>query len=152
MKRPTKLSETLLPAILLAVSGLVLIGVWRIPVTATADLVGPKIYPGALAVLLAFLSGLLLTGAAPSHGGDAGITLAGMARRFLPLTLFSALYVLALPLSGFMIATTALLLACFYLLGERRFWLNFLIAAGCTLATYLLFATLLGIRLTAFPG
>ena len=152
MKHPTKLTETLLPALLLVVAGLVLIGAWRIPVTATADLVGPKMYPGALAILLAFLSGLLLMGFAPSHGGDAGITLAGIVRRFLTLVLFSALYVLALPLLGFMIATTALLLACFYLLGERRLWLNFLIAAGCTLATYLLFATLLGIPLEAFPG
>ncbi len=152
MKHPTKLSETLLPALLLVVAGLVFIGAWRLPDTATADLVGPKMYPGALAILLAFLSGLLLMGAAPPHGGNAGITLPGIVRRFLPLVLFSALYVLALPLLGFMIATTALLMACFYLLGERRHWLNFLIAAGCTLVTYLLFATLLGIQLTAFPG
>lgn len=152
MKHPTKLSETLLPALLLVVACLVFIGAWRLPVTATADLLGPKIYPGALAVLLAVLSGLLLLGAAPSHGGDAGITLPGMVRRFLPLVLFSAAYVFALPLLGFLIATTALLLACFYLLEERRLWLNLLIAAGCTLATYLLFARLLGIQLTAFPG
>ena len=152
MKPPTKLVEVLFPAILLVVAGLVFIGAWRLPVTATADLLGPKIYPGALAILLAVLSGLLLMGAAPVHGGDAGITLPGIVRRFLPLVLFSALYVLALPRLGFMIATTALLMACFTLLGERRLWLNFLIAAGCTLATYLLFATLLGIQLTAFPG
>lgn len=152
MKNPTKLSETLLPALLLVVAGLVFIGAWRLPDTATADLVGPKMYPGALAILLAFLSGLLLLGAAPPHGGNAGITLPGIVRRFLPLVLFSTLYVLALPLLGFMIATTALLMACFYLLGERRHWLNFLIAAGCTLATYLLFVTLLGIQLSAFPG
>ncbi|MBU2053561.1 MAG: tripartite tricarboxylate transporter TctB family protein [Proteobacteria bacterium] len=152
MKHPTKLSETLLPAILLIVAGLVFISVWRLPVTATADLVGPKVYPGALAVLLAVFSGLLLIGAAPSHGEDADIRLPGMVRRFLPLVLFSAAYVIALPFVGFLIATTALLMACFFLLGERRLWLNFLVAAGCTLATYLLFATLLGIQLTAFPG
>jgi putative tricarboxylic transport membrane protein len=152
MKHPTKLSETLLPALLLIVAGLVFISVWRLPDTVTADLVGPKLYPGALAILLAFLSGLLLMGVAPPHEGDAGITLAGIERRFLPLVLFSALYVLALPWVGFMIATAALLMACFSLLGERRLWLNFLIAAGCTLATYLLFATLLGVQLKAFPG
>lgn len=152
IKHPVKLSETLLPVILLILAGLVFISVWGLPVTATADLVGPKMYPGALAVLLAVLSGLLLMGAGPSHGEDMGITLPGMVRRFLPLVLFSAAYVVALPILGFLIATTALLLACFYLLGERRLWLNFLVAAGCTLATYLLFATLLGIQLTAFPG
>ncbi len=152
MKHPTNLSEMLLPAILLIVAGAVLIGVWRLPVTATADLVGPKVYPGVLAVLLIILSGLLLMGAAPPHGRDAAITLPGILRRFLPLVLFSALYVVALPWIGFMIATAALLMACFSLLGERRIWLNFLVAAGCTVATYLLFATLLGIQLTAFPG
>jgi putative tricarboxylic transport membrane protein len=152
MKRPTKLSEMLLPAILLIVAGLVFIGVWRLPVTATADLVGPKMYPGALAVLLAVLSGLLLMGAGTSHGEDAGITLPGMVRRFLPLVLFSAAYVIVLPILGFLIPTTALLLACFYLLGERKLWLNLAVAAGCTLATYLLFATFLGIQLAAFPG
>lgn len=151
MKHPTKLAERLLPALLLVIAGLVLISVSRIPVTATADLVGSKMYPGALAILLAVLAGLLLMGAAPPHGGDTDITLQGIVRRFLPLVLFSALYVVALPRLGFMIATTALLLACFYLLGERRLWLNFLIAASCTLATYLLFATLLGIQLMAFP-
>ncbi len=152
MKHPTKLSERLLPALLLVVAGLVLISVSRLPVTATADLVGSKMYPGALAILLAVLSGLLLMGAAPPHGGDADITLPGIVRRFLPLVLFSALYVLTLPLSGFYDRHHGALMACFYLLGERRLWLNFLIAAGCTLATYLLFATLLGIQLTAFPG
>lgn len=152
MKFQTKLSETLLPVILLVVAVLAFISASRLPITATADLVGPKMYPAGLAVLLAVLSGLLLMGAAPSHRGDAGITLPGIVRRFLPLVLFSGLYVVALPRLGFMLATTALLMACFTLLGERKHWLNFLIAAGCTVATYLLFATLLGIQLSAFPG
>jgi putative tricarboxylic transport membrane protein len=152
MRRSREFTETLIPVILLIIAGVVFIGAWRLPDTATTDLVGPKIYPAVLAVLLAVLSGLLLAGAAPPHGGDAIIKLPGIVRRFLPLMLFSALYVLALPWLGFMIATTALLMACFYLLGERRHWLNFLIAAGCALMTYLLFATLLGTQLVAFPG
>ncbi|MHB8909672.1 MAG: tripartite tricarboxylate transporter TctB family protein [Syntrophales bacterium] len=152
MKFRTKLSETLLPVILLVIAVLACISVSRLPVTATADLVGPKMYPAGLAVLLAILSGLLLVGAAPPHGGNAGIQWAGIVRRFIPLVVFSALYVILLPRLGFMLATTALLMACFYLLGERKHWLNFLIAAGCTVGTYLLFATLLGIQLSAFPG
>ncbi len=152
MRRPREFTETLIPVLLLIIAGFVFIGVWRLPDLATADLVGPKIYPGVLAVLLAILSGLLLVGAAPPHGGDASIKLPGIVRRLLPLLLFSALYVLALPWLGFMIATTALLTACFSLLGERRQWLNLVIAAGCTLMTYLLFATLLGTQLVAFPG
>ena len=152
MRRPREFTDTLIPVLLLIIAGLVFIGVWRLPDLATADLVGPKIYPEVLAILLAVLSGLLLVGAAPAQGGDASIKLPGIVRRFLPLLLFSALYLLALPWLGFMIATTALLMACFNLLGERRQWLNLMIAAGCTLATYLLFATLLGTQLVAFPG
>jgi putative tricarboxylic transport membrane protein len=149
---PGKLLERLVPVVLLIVAGSVLIGVWRLPNTATADLVGPKLYPGALAVLLAILSGLLLTGVAPQHKGDSSITLPGMLRRFLPLVVFSAVYVIVLPPLGFLISTTTMLLSCFYLLGERRLWLNLLIAAGFALASYLLFAKGLGIQLTAFPG
>lgn len=152
MRHPVRLSEKLVPVILLFVASIVFISVWRLPDLATDDLVGPKLYPGLLAILLAILSMLLLLGAAPSHGGDPSITLTGMLRRFLPLVVISALYVIAYPLMGFLISTTAQLLACFYLLGERRFWLNILIAAGCTLATYLLFAQALGIQLTALPG
>jgi putative tricarboxylic transport membrane protein len=152
MRRPREFTETLIPVLLLIIAGFVFIGVWRLPDLATADLLGPKIYPEVLAILLAVLSGLLLAGAAPPHGRDRSIKLRGIVRRFLPLLLFSALYVLALPWLGFIIATTALLMACFYLLGERRHWLNLAIAAGCTLMTYLLFATLLGTQLVAFPG
>lgn len=151
MKKPTNLSEKLLPAILLFVAVLVFISISRLPVTATADLVGSKMYPWALAIMLALLSGLLLMGAAPPHKDNEGIKLAGIVRRFIPLVIFSALYVFALPLLGFMITTVALLMACFYLLGERRYGLSVLIAAGFTVATYLLFATLLGIQLNAFP-
>lgn len=152
MKHLVKLSEGLFPATLLVVAVIVFISVWRLPDMVIADLVGPKLYPEALALLLAVLSGLLLSGVAPSHGKDSSITLPGMVRCFLPLTLFSALYVILLPRLGFLITTTALLLACFSLFGERRLWLNLLIAAGFTLATYLLFAKALGIQLTAFPG
>lgn len=152
MKNPGKLLEKLVPIILIVVAGIVFVSVWRLPNTATADLVGPKLYPGALALLLALLSGLLLMGVAPAHREDSSITLPGMLRRFLPLILFSALYVIALPTLGFLISTTAMLLSCFYLLGERRLWLNLLIGAGFALAAYLLFAKALGIQLTAFPG
>ncbi len=152
MRQPFKLSATLLPSILLVVAVLVCVSMWRLPVGATADLLGPKVYPGALAVLLAVFSGLLLAGVGTSHGEDRAITLPGMVRRFIPLVLFSAVYVAALPYLGFLIATAALLMACFTLLGERRLWMSLLVAIGCTLATYLLFATFLGIQLPAFPG
>jgi len=109
------------------------------------------LYPQVLAVLLAILSGLLLTGIVSSHRGDPNIAVPGMLRRFLPLVLFSALYVILLPPLGFLIATTGLLVASFSLLGERRLWLSFVIAIGCTLGVYLLFAKGLGILLKALP-
>lgn len=152
MKLPVTFSEKLIPVILLAVAGAVFISNWEIPETVTADLVGPKAYPLALAILLAFLSVLLMVGVGSSEGGDPSITLRGTLRRFLPVVIFSAVYVILLPYLGFLLATTALLMACFYLLGEPRHWLNFLIAAGCTFATYLLFAKGLGVALVAFPG
>lgn len=153
MKNPINLSEKLLPAILLVVAALVFISISRLPApVATADLVGSKMYPMALAIMLALLSGLLLMGAGPSHRANPDIKLPGILRRFIPLVLFSALYVFAMPMVGFIIATTALLMACFYLLGERKHWLNFVVATGCTVATYLLFVTLLGIQMSAFPG
>jgi len=151
MKRSLKLSEKVTVAILLAVAIFVFFDVRRLPETATADLIGPKLYPEILAVLLAIFSGVLLTGVVSPHQGDSSITVPGMIRRFLPLVLFSALYVIVLPFAGFIFATTALLLASFRLLGERRLWLNLSIGGGCTLIIYLLFAQALGIPLKALP-
>lgn len=152
MKRYTlKPSERVVHAVLLVVSVAVVISIWHIPDTATSDLVGPKLYPWLLAIMLFILSGLILAGVSPSQGGAESITLAGMLRRFFPLVLFTALYVVALPSLGFLITTTALLLACFYLLGERRHLLSFVIAISFTFGTYILFVQALGIQLSAFP-
>ena len=151
MKHSLNLSEKVAVAILLIVAIFVFFDVRRLPETATADLIGPKLYPEMLAVLLAILSGVLLTGVVSPHRGDSSIKIPGMIRRFLPLVLLSALYVIVLPLAGFIFATTALLLASFRLLGERRLWLNLFIGGGCTLIIYLLFAQALGIPLKALP-
>ncbi len=151
MKRSGSLSEKIVGVILLGVAGFVFFDVRRLPDLATTDLLGPKLYPLVLAVLLGVLSGLFLMGLASSHRGDPSIALPGILRRFLPLLFFSALYVILLPPLGFLVATTALLAASFRLLGERRLWLNFLIGGGCTLSVYLLFAHALGIPLKALP-
>jgi putative tricarboxylic transport membrane protein len=152
MKRPMQFSERVIPIILIVLAVSVIISIWRLPNVATADQVGPRLFPWVIALSLTVISGLLLMGATTSHKKDADITLQGMLRRFLPLMFFLVLYVIALPWLGFLITTTAMLVASFRLLGERRLWLNFIIAVGCTAATYLLFATALGIQLTAFPG
>jgi putative tricarboxylic transport membrane protein len=152
MKLPTQFSERLIPALLIVLAVSVFISIWRLPDVKTADLVGPRLFPWAVSIFLTVVSGLLLMGFTPPHTKDTDITLQGMLRRFLPLMSCLVLYLIALPSLGFLLATTALLVAAFYILGERRFWLNLLIAASCTVATYLLFATALGIQLTAFPG
>jgi len=152
MKRSVNRSERLTGLIFLGVAVFVYFDVHRLPRPPTADLVGPKLYPEILAVLLAVFSGLLFTGVVRSHRGDPSITARGMVWRFLPLALFSALYVILLPPLGFLVATSALLVASFRLLGERRLWLCLLIAVGCTLGIYLLFAQGLGIPLKALPG
>ncbi len=151
MIRSGRLSEKIIGAILLGIAAYVYFDVGRLPDLATADLFGPRLYPQVLAVLLGVLSGLFFMGVASSHRGDPSITLPGILRRFLPLVLFSALYVILLPVLGFLVATTALLVACFRLLGERRLWLKLLIGGGCTLSIYLLFAQALGIPLKALP-
>jgi putative tricarboxylic transport membrane protein len=151
MKKPdVPLIDKMLPAIFILIAVFVFISIGRLPYVETTDKVGPRIYPWLVSGLLVVLSGLLLTGRAPSHK-HADITLQGVLRRFLPLLSICCLYCVALPYLGFMISTVTLLIASFYLLGERKHWLNVLIAVCCTVATYLLFSTALGIELMALP-
>jgi hypothetical protein len=152
MRRNVPLSEKLIPIILVVVAIGVFLSSSRLPDVATADRLGPKLFLYGLALLLAGLSVLLLMGASTAHKADADITLKGMIHRFVPLMLFSVFYVIALRWLGFLISTTLMLVACFTLLGDRKYWMNLLIAVGCAGAIYLLFATALGIQLTALPG
>jgi len=61
------------------------------------------------------------------------------------------LYVTSLPWIGFLAATTLLLFASFYLLGERKHVLNIIVSASCSAGIYLLFGPLLGVPLEALP-
>ncbi len=56
-------------------------------------------------------------------------------------------YVILLPPLGFLICSTVLLAALFFLLGERRWYIGILIACVFTIAIYLLFAEALKINL-----
>ena len=145
-----KHTDRLAAVIFLGLASVVYVGAWRVPITATTDEVGPRLYPFALAILLAGLSGLLLV-TGKSHGGDPSITLPGMVRRFLPLVFFSFLYAMLLPWIGFLAATTLLLFASFYLLGERKHIVNIIVSASCAAGIYLLFGPLLGVPLEALP-
>ncbi len=152
MRQPATRSDRAIAAVFLGLAAFVFFDVWRLSEPITTDLLGPKLYPEILAVLLAALAGLLLIGGSVAHEGDPRITTPGMLRRFLPLLSFSVVYVLLLPYLGFLIATSTLLVAAFSLLGERRLWLNLVIAASCSLCIYLLFALALGIPIKALPG
>ena len=151
MKPRLPLSEKVLPFLFIVIAAIVFIDIWRLPYVETTDKVGPKFYPWLLALLLAICAGLLLMGFERVHKSSE-ITLQAMLRKFLPMTLICFLYIYAMSLLGFLISTTALLIACFYLLGERKHWRNVLIALCCTAATYLLFATALGVQIPALPG
>ena len=152
MRQPATRSDRVIAAVFLGLAAFVFFDVWRLPEPVTADLLGPRLYPEILAVLLAVLAGPLLIGGSLAHEGDPSITASGMLRRFLPLLCFSLVYVLLLPFLGFLVATTALLVASFSLLGERRLWLNLVVAVSCSLCIYLLFAQALGIPIKALPG
>ncbi len=143
--------DRVLPVLFIILAAGVSISIWRLPYYDTSENIGPKAYPWLLSGLLLVLSGLLLTGrvsAAPEHPD---ITRRNMIRRFLPLVVICALYCQSLSPLGFLIPTTAFLIASFYLLGERNHWRNVLVAVWCTGATYLLFATALGVQIEAFP-
>lgn len=153
MKKPSAAYlDKVLPVIFILLAVGVFISIWRLPYIDTTGNVGPKPYPWLLAGLLLVLSGLLLTGHVSSSPEHPGITVRKMLRRFLPLVLICALYCIALPPLGFLIPTTAFLIASFYILGERNYRRNILIAVCCSAASYLLFATALGVQIAAFPG
>lgn len=148
----TRFLDKVLPVLFIILAVGVSISIWRLPYYDTSGNVGPKVYPWLLSVLLLVLSGLLLTGRVSSAPEHPEITRRNVVKRFLPLVVICILYCEALPFLGFLIPTTAFLVAAFYLLGERNYWRNVLIAVSCAGATYLLFATALGVQIEAFPG
>jgi hypothetical protein len=152
MKKSLTDLDKVLPIVFIVLAVIVAISIWQLPYVDTTGNVGPKMYPWLLAGLLLALSGLLLTGRVSPAPEHPDITRRNMLRRFLPLVVICVLYVEAMPLLGFLIPTTAFLMASFYLLGERNHWRNILISVCCAGATYLLFATALGVQIEAFPG
>lgn len=70
-------------------------------------------------------------------------------RRFYLMWGVVLAYVFLLPTLGFVISSGLLLLAFFFLLGERRWYLGLGIAATVTLGVYFLFTNALGVNLPA---
>jgi putative tricarboxylic transport membrane protein len=137
-------------AVLLLVSVVVVRGAWQLPETAAADVMGPKMYPMVLAVILAGFSVALMVGR--PKGKRAKVTKDTVLRGLLPIAGLLLLYVVLMPLLGFVLATVGLLVTCFRLKGERRWRLNAVVAVGSTLTIYLLFAGLLNVPLKLLPA
>ncbi len=137
-------------AVLLLVSAIVLVGSWRLPETAAADVMGPKMYPMVLAVILAGFSIALMLSRTKTK--EAKVTKDVLLRGLLPIVGLLLLYLLLLPALGFVLATVGLLLTCFRLKGERRWALNAVVAVGSTVTIYLLFAGLLNVPLKLLPA
>lgn len=145
-----KARDRIVGAALLLLSVAVVAAAWRLPETAAADAMGPKAYPMALALVLAVLSLVLMRGG--GNSGGATLTRDMVVYGFLPILAMLALYVLLVPVLGFVICTVALLLACFRLKGERSWKVNFAVALGSSLAIWALFAWLLNVQLRLLPS
>jgi hypothetical protein len=152
MKPSERFMDKLFPVMFIILAVCVSISIWRLPYLENTGHIGPKMYPWLLSALLLLLSGLLLTGRVSSASEHPKITPRNMLRRFLPFLVICSLYSVSLQSLGFLLPTTAFLVASFYFLGERNHWKNILIAVCCTGATYLLFVTALGVQVAAFPG
>lgn len=123
---------------------------WRLPETAAADAMGPKMYPMGLAVILAGFSVALML--ARPRGGGKQVSREMLLTGFLPIAGLLVLYVALMPFLGFVLCTIGLLLTCFRLKGERRWGVNVAVALGATLMIYLLFAHLLNVPLKLLPA
>lgn len=145
-----KTRDRFVGATLLLVAAVVMVASWRLPETAAADAMGPKAYPMALAAVLAVLSLALMRGG--GKGAGAALTRDMVVFGFLPILAMLTLYVLLVPVLGFVICTVALLLACFRLKGERNWKVNVAVAVGSSLAIWALFAWLLNVQLRLLPS
>jgi putative tricarboxylic transport membrane protein len=142
--------DRIVGAVLLVFSALVVVASWRLPGTAAADAVGPKAYPTALAAILAVLSVVLMLG--DGKEGGSALSKEAVIFGFVPITVMLAIYLLVVQRLGFVLSTTALLLACFRLKGERNWKVNVAVAVGSALAIWGLFGGLLHVDLKLLPA
>lgn len=142
--------DRIVGGVLLVVAAIVVVASWRLPDTAAADAMGPKMYPMTLAVVLAGLSVALMLGHAKEAGSK--LTKEMVVFGFLPIAAMLAVYVLLVQQLGFAICTIALLLACFRLKGERNWAVNVAVAVGSTLAIWVVFGYLLHVQLRLLPA
>lgn len=151
-------SELGVSALLLATGALVLADVLTAPRSGNAaDPLGPNAVPFLLGALLVALAVLLTVDVLRGGHGEAeageDVDLTAPADKRTVLVLAGVLVATAalIPLLGWPIAGTVLFWGATYALGSRAFPRDPLIAAGVSLATWLVFDALLGVDLPGGP-
>jgi putative tricarboxylic transport membrane protein len=162
-----KKSNFVIGSIFLLLSAFYYFSTRDLPPPSKMDNLGAAFFPNLLAAVLAVLSLILIIDSlflqpAASAEDKHGAAIKGAERleedafgaeqisykTLLPTMILSFLYIILLPLFGYLVVTPVFLLALTWLLGEK--WkTNVYASAGLTAALYLLFAVLLGVRL---PG
>ncbi len=107
--------------------------------------VGPRLFPFLLGVSLATVAFLILV--ATFRGQPKSSAPIFGQRLPMLVTLCTAAYIWLLPVVGYAIANTALMLTCLRLYDPHRWWIDALGAAGVTLALYLVFVVILRLQL-----
>jgi putative tricarboxylic transport membrane protein len=151
-------SELGVSALLLVAGVLVLADVTVAPRSGNAaDPLGPNAVPVLLGLLLVALAVLLTLdvlrgGRGDAEGGeDVDLTAPTDVRTVLMLAGVLVATAALIPLLGWPIAGTVLFWGATYALGSRAFPRDLLIAAGVSLATWLVFDALLGVDLPGGP-
>ena len=136
--------------VLLLVALAFAIGAFTLSKNAAADVRGPMLYPLGLAIVLAVLAIILMF-----TGKDAGavkLTKKMLTKGFLPTIGICIMYILLLPKLGFVLCTVGLMLAFFWMKGERKWWLNLIIAISSAIVIYVLFGLMLNVPLKLMPS
>jgi putative tricarboxylic transport membrane protein len=149
-------SELGISVLLAALGILVLVDAISLPATNQRG-VGPEVVPIVVGVALLLVAGLLardvLAGGKGEAEGGEDIDLAAPAdwRTVLLLAAAFLANVVLIGLVGFPISGAVLFWGAAYALGSRNFVRDPLIAAGLSVATYLVFNNLLGVSLPGGP-
>lgn len=160
-------SDCIIGLLLLALAAFYYYSTRDLPPPTPTENLGAAFFPRLLAIFLALLALLLVVGGLVPRGGAAPQgkrpALAGgeglgedaptgeeISHTFLLGTMgLSTLYVILLPLAGYLILTPLFLLAVIRFLGKRSWIQNVATALLLTAALYLLFARVLGVPLPA---
>lgn len=163
-----KKSNIVIGIILLALSAFYYLSTRGFPPPTVTENLGAGFFPKLLSMLLAFLAIMLILGSlfSQSTSGQEGekatisggerleedsFATEGISYKFLLGTIgVSILYVILLPVIGYVIVTPLFLIAMIRLLGKKKWLHNIAISILLTVSLYLLFGKMLGVVLP--PG